>query len=158
MLYQAGKLKDAEECARGFKVSSSARPLTRHLAINCLVSGPEQSRPTGEDDHPSDAIWWYEDPELVRFRMRWTEFLAGRVVLDQPIELTVSRYQDGYLVTDALVDRHGFGVTLIEALAEYEDVLQEYFQHLSDNASQLSPHLNRHLSILTSLLTEQSAP
>lgn len=72
--------------------------------------------------------------------------------LKQVIPLQVQSYQGHYLVSDTVTYRHGLGVTLDDAIRDYEDDLISYFESLVENRTNLSPTLQRDLDKLIQYL------
>jgi prevent-host-death family protein len=69
--------------------------------------------------------------------------------LKSPILLTVERAETGdVLVSDSALHLYGIGATLQEAVADYESMLLEDYETLSENSGRLSPKLQEHLSCL----------
>lgn len=68
--------------------------------------------------------------------------------LKQVIPVQIQSYQGHYLVSDTVTYRHGLGVTLDDAMQDYEDDLISYFESLVENRGNLSPALQRDLDRL----------
>jgi len=68
--------------------------------------------------------------------------------LVKPVWIQIERYEDGYLVTDEDVNRHGLGSSIESALRDYEEILLSYFENLSRRQERLSPRLRQDFEFL----------
>lgn len=73
----------------------------------------------------------------------------------QPVRLTIERTEDVVLVYDDRVHRHGEGLTVDEALADYSTVLIQYFEFLQSRSDSLAPRLQGHLRYLETLISRE---
>ena len=83
------------------------------------------------------------------FPMPMMRLTSDTYELIKPIWVQIERYGDGYLVTDEDVYRHGVGLTIGDALRDYEEILLGYFESLSRRQDRLSPRLKQHLEFLS---------
>lgn len=112
------------QAARPFRFSTACGSPTVHLVGGDLAeAGPAFTRTLGP---------WY------RYR--------------EPVQLSVERAVNGYVVSDAVTFRSGHGATRQEAMEDYADVVVEYLRTLRDNRDRLSPRLERHLRVLEDLI------
>lgn len=81
-----------------------------------------------------------------------TDLRSREYSLDQLISLQIQSYQGHYLVSDVITYRHGLGVTLDDAIQDYEDDLISYFESLTENRANLSPALQRDLAQLAQFI------
>lgn len=81
-----------------------------------------------------------------------TDLRSREYSLNQLISLQIQSYQGHYLVSDTITYRHGLGVTLDDAIQDYEDDLISYFESLTENRANLSPALQRDLAQLAQFI------
>lgn len=81
-----------------------------------------------------------------------TDLRSREYFLNQLISLQIQSYQGHYLVSDVITYRHGLGVTLDDAIQDYEDDLISYFESLMENRANLSPALQRDLAQLAQFI------
>lgn len=71
------------------------------------------------------------------------------------IPVVVTRSEDGFIVSDSLVQRYGEGETIDAALEDFRDVLLDYFETLREHRGHLSRRTRRHLVALEFLITSE---
>ena len=96
----------------------------------------------GVADAEAGSVW------LGVFPMPMMRLTSDTYELIKPIWVQIEKYGEGYLVTDEDVDRHGVGLTIEDALRDYEEILLGYFESLSRRQDRLSPRLKQHLEFL----------
>lgn len=139
-----GAVHAPEHSSKSFSAS------TYPVEFPTLVIRDYEISPDVSDQKPTYAV---AQPDV---NLEWVSVfkfplheLHSRVYrLDQPIEVQVERYGNGYLVTDENVNRHGVGPTIEDARRNYEEILLGYFESLSRRQERLSPRLKRDLEFL----------
>lgn len=81
--------------------------------------------------------------------------LNGQYSYRNPVYVDVEQRSDGYMVTDTLTHRAGFGASVLEALADYREIVLEYFMTLRRERGHLSDRLRRHLHALERVIQER---
>jgi len=107
-----------------------------------------------EDMLPRQGI---ADPEvgsvwLSVFPMPVMRLTSHTYELIKPIWVQMEKYGERYLVTDEDVCRHGVGLTIEDALRDYEEILIGYFESLMQRRDKLSRRLSEHLDFLSRLI------
>lgn len=88
----------------------------------------------------------YASVQVIPYTLLWLR--SEKYEQTALILLQVQMYQGFYLVSDDIVHRHGLGVTLNDALQDYEDALITYYESLVTHSEALSPALRRDLNEL----------
>lgn len=125
--------------ARTFPVTFPPLPV-RDYEIKCAVSEQKPDHAVVQTDASAEWVSFFKFP--------LHELQSSVYRLDQPIEVQVERYGNGYLVTDENVNRHGVGSTIEAALRNYEEILLGYFESLSGRQERLSSKLKQDLQFL----------
>lgn len=80
---------------------------------------------------------------------------SERYTLKQPIFLQEQVYQGYFLVSDVIIYRHGLGISIEEAILDYEEDIINYFESLRQNRQNLSPALEADLEQLEQYIKER---
>lgn len=80
---------------------------------------------------------------------------SERYSLKRPIFLQRQVYQGYVLVSDVIIYRHGLGISIEEAILDYEDDIIDYFESLRRNRQNLSSALEADLEELEQLIKER---
>lgn len=117
----------------------------------------------GQDTAPHQAFpWTFQNimpaggaADAIPAQYLFSSARLGKYILTQPILLTVV-FEDGiYVVSDAVSDQYGAGSDLDEAVAEYSEMLIEFYEELLDSEDVLAPHLRAQLSHLRVILRQE---